>query len=169
MDCQHRNLGRGPVDRQWILACVDAWIALLAALVGGGLAIAGQLITRRSEGNARRLDLLLEQCSRLAALSDDYRNRLWEERVLGMVDRTSGWDFERFTVACAHVRILCRDEHVIAALDELATSGKALGGYWRRGEVEDQEVDQRYERDKAAVAAFLAATSRYVGRRLRRV
>jgi hypothetical protein len=149
-------------DNVW----VNPWITLLAALVGGSLTLAGQAVGRRSEGNARRMELVLEQCSRIAALSEDFRNRFWEERVLGLADRTAQWDLEAHRLAAARLRILCGDPQVITALDELEASGKALGGYWRRGDVDESELDDRYARDKAALAVFLRASARLVRRRL---
>jgi hypothetical protein len=92
---------------------MNPWITLLAALVGGSLTLAGQSVGRRSEGNIRRMELVLEQCSRISALSEDFRNRFWEERVLGLADRTAQWDLEAHRLAAARLRILCSDPQVI--------------------------------------------------------
>jgi hypothetical protein len=148
---------------------MSAWVTLLAAAVGGVIAIAGQYVTKRNETATRRVELILEQCSQLVALSEDFHNRLWEEQVLGQPDRVAGWDVEGFRLAGARLRILCGDGDVLAALDELKASGKALGSYWRRHRVDDDEFGRRYQRSKVAVEGFAAASARlvrpYLGRR----
>lgn len=139
---------------------VDGWMTLIAAVAGAGVAIFGQYITRRGESNARLAELLLEQCSQVLALSEDFGNRLWEERNLGLRGRVDGWDLGRFRLAEARMRILCRDHHVLAALDELNSSGRALGGYWRRGDIDAGELEARYERAKLSAEAFATASAR---------
>jgi len=145
---------------------MSAWITLLAAVAGGAIAIAGQYVIGKSERTTRRAELVLDQCAQLIALSEDFRTRLWEERVLGQTDRTASWDIRAFRLAGARLRILCGDQRVLAALDELKASGKELGGYWRRGDIDADELDRRYERDKVAVEALAAASAQLVRRRL---
>jgi hypothetical protein len=145
---------------------MTAWIALLAAVAGGSIAIAGQYVIGRSERITRRAELVLDQCAQLIALSEDFRNRLWEERVLGLKDRTTVWDLHAFRLAEARLRILCGDPKVLAALNNLNSSGKALGAYWRRGEINANELGLRYEQNKAAVEGFVAASAQLVRRRL---
>ena len=52
--------------------------ALIGALAGASVAWAAQYVTRRSEVRERQGNLLLEQCALIVALSEDYRNRVWE-------------------------------------------------------------------------------------------
>lgn len=145
---------------------MNAWVTLLAAMVGAAIAVTGQWASRRGERISRRAELVLEQCAQLVALSDDFRNRLWEERVLGQTGRTPGWDLQSFSLAGARLRILCRDRVLLDALNELNTSGKALGAYWRQGRIEPGELDVRLQRDKDAAEAFVVASARLLHRHL---
>ncbi|MGW3602382.1 hypothetical protein [Micromonospora sp. NPDC005161] len=146
---------------------MDAWVTLVAAVAGAGIAIFGQQITKRGESNARLAELLLEQCSQVLALSEDFRNRLWEERELGLPGRVDGWDLGQFRLAAARLRILCGDQHVLRALDELNSSGKALGAYWRRKNIDAGELDALYERAKLAAEAFATASANLFRQRIR--
>jgi hypothetical protein len=147
---------------------VDGWVALIAAVAGAGIAIFGQYVTKQGESKARRAELLLEQCSQLVALSEDFRNRLWEERELGLPGRVDAWELGAFRLSAARLRILCCDQDVLEALDELNSSGKALGAYWRRGNSDAGELDARYERAKTAAEGFITASARLFRQRSRR-
>ncbi|MGQ5260474.1 hypothetical protein ACTWLT_06915 [Micromonospora sp. ZYX-F-536] len=147
---------------------MDVWVTLVAAVAGAAIAILGQYLTKRGEANVRLTELLLEQCSRLVALAEDFRHRVWEERELGLVGRVDGWDLGESRLAQAKVRILCGDQRVLAALEELNSSGKSLGAYWRRGQVEPAELEARYERVKRAIESFTAASATLVRRRFAR-
>jgi hypothetical protein len=56
---------------------------LQRGLAGALLALAGQQWGLRRASRTRAGELLLEQCAQLIALSEDFRNRAWEESVLG--------------------------------------------------------------------------------------
>lgn len=146
---------------------MNAWVTLVAAVAGAGIAIFGQYMTRRSESNARMAELLLEQCSQLVSMSEDFRHRLWEERELGLTGRVDAWDLGAFRLAAARLRILCSDEQVLKALDELNSSGKALGAYWRRRSIDAEELDARYQRAKSAAEDFITASARLFRQRFR--
>jgi hypothetical protein len=145
---------------------MDAWATLLAAVAGGLIAILGQYVAKRGESRTRNHELLLEQCSYLVASSQDYRNRLWEERELGLAGRVDGWDLAADRLASARLRILCDDKALLAALDELQYSGGQLGAYWRRGRIDLPELKQRYDRYKAAINGFIAASAALIRPRL---
>lgn len=56
------------------------WVGLIGVLAGALIAFVSQYLVGRSERQERNEALLLEQCALLIALSEDYRNRVWEER-----------------------------------------------------------------------------------------
>lgn len=148
---------------------MGAWVTLAAAVAGAAIAIVGQYVTRRGENGIRRAELVLEQCSQLVALSEDFRNRVWEERELGQSGRVDDWNLAAYRLAAARLRILCGDSRVLAALDEMNDAGKKLGAYWRRGNVDPSDFEQRYERLKMGVEVFVAASATLVRRRLGRL
>lgn len=52
---------------------------LIAGLAGALIALAGQQWGTQKANKARAGELLLEQCAQIVALSEDFRNRAWEE------------------------------------------------------------------------------------------
>lgn len=110
---------------------MEAWIGLAGVVAGALIAFGGQHLNRRSDIRERTTGLLLEQFSLLVALSEDYRNRIWEERNGLSPDVVSGWDLQAYRMAEARVRILCRDESVAAAVRDLKDTGVELGKAWR--------------------------------------
>jgi len=57
-----------------------AWAGLVGVVAGALIAFAGQYVMRRGEKQERFDALLLEQFAVIIALSEDFRNRVWEER-----------------------------------------------------------------------------------------
>lgn len=145
---------------------MQTWAALLSAVAGGAIALAGQYLTRRLDTRSRGSELLLELCATIVALSEDFRNRLWEERLLGHTGRVDTWDLAGARLAEARLRILSKDQRLLGALDEVTKSGGSLGAYWRRGQVEEDELQRRSDRNKDAIAAFLTVARDVVGSRL---
>lgn len=143
-------------------------MTLIAATAGAAIALVGQYLARRGEGSVRRTELVLEQCSQLVALSEDFRNHLWEERELSQVGRVDGWDLAAYRLAAARLSILCRHQPLLSARDDMNESGKRLGAYWRRGSAEPEELEQRYERYKAAIEAFVEQSGLFIRQRLGR-
>jgi hypothetical protein len=144
-----------------MIRAVDAWVGLVGAVVGGLLTLGGQQLTARSEANRQHKSELLSNISTLVALSDDYRNRVWEERQALKDSAVANWDLTTFRLAQARLRVLLNDEDVLAAIDELQDAGIALGRLWRTQRVDGPEVQAAWERHKEALARFLDA-----GRRL---
>ncbi|HEY6797694.1 MAG TPA: hypothetical protein VI248_23715 [Kineosporiaceae bacterium] len=142
---------------------MQTWVAFLSAVAGGAIALAGQYLTRRLENRSRGGELLLELCATVVALNEDFRNRLWEERRLGQTGRVDGWDLAGTRLAEARLRIVARDQRLLDALDEVTTSGGSLGSYWRRGQLEEGELQRRSDRNKDAIAAFLRVARDVVG------
>jgi hypothetical protein len=148
------------------LRTVDAWATLAAAVAGAAIAILGQYVAARGQMRTRGGELLLEHCAVLVAMNEDFRNRLWEERVLGQQGRLDGWDLAGARLATARLRILCPDESVLTALVDMNSAAKDLGAYWRRGNADAAEVDLRYEQLKQAIESFADASTRLIRPRL---
>ncbi|MFD9442839.1 hypothetical protein ACFWBR_21405 [Streptomyces sp. NPDC060006] len=145
---------------------MGAWGTLLATVAGAAIALIGQHLAKRAENKARISELLLEQCALVAATASDFQTRVWEERVLHMEGRVSGWDLSAHKLACARIQILSRDQALLTALSELNKAAESLGIYWRRGNVDDDECARLWERHRAVKAEFIAASSGAIRRRL---
>ena len=89
--------------------------------LGGVVALVGQQLSGRSEAKDRNATLMLEQLSILVALSQDYRNRIWEERNNLSDDAVAKWDLGAYRMAQARVRILVSDSELLAAVREPGT------------------------------------------------
>lgn len=139
---------------------MSAWLTVVATLAGGVIALAGQFIAGRTEGTRERRRQLLEACAVVVSLSEDFRNRVWEERTLGKTGRVDEWDLGRSRMAENQIELLCDDPHVLAALDRLRSTGRDLGSYWRRGAIDEAHLDVLYERIKEARGEFVAAAKR---------
>jgi hypothetical protein len=139
---------------------MEAWAVVVAAVAGAAIALFGQWTAKRGERRTRVGELLLEQCTLLIALNEDLRNRIWEERTLQQAGRVDGWDLGSARLAMARIGILCDDADVLAAVDEIGTAGKDLAAYWRRGDIDDEEFERRYEREKTATAGLRDAAAR---------
>lgn len=141
---------------------MSAWAAVVAAIAGGAIALAGQFAGRRRDKQVRIGELLLEACEQVVSLSDDFRNRLWEEVELGQEGRVGEWNLLGNQLAVARIKLLTDDRILLQRLEGLTASGKAMGAYWRRGNVDHAELNSRRETDKVACAAFIAASSAVV-------
>ncbi|GHC89532.1 hypothetical protein [Streptomyces flavofungini] len=145
---------------------MDAWVTLLATVVGAAIALMGQHFMKRAEDRSRLSELLLEQCALVAASAADFEGRIWEERVLGLEGRVSGFDLSANQLAFVRLRILSRDRALSSALEELNEAGEKLGSYWRRGGGDDAEVTRRWTRHHSALVEFIAVSGEVVPRRL---
>lgn len=111
---------------------MDAWIGLAGVVAGAFIAFVGQYMMRRSEMRERSEALLLEQAAVIAALSEDYRNRVWEERSKLAGDVVAAWDMGAYRLAEARLRILSGDHGLLEAMDELRESAPSRSGDRRR-------------------------------------
>ncbi len=73
-----------------------AWAGLVGVVVGALIAFAGQYVMGRGEKQERFDALLLEQFAVIIALSEDFRNRVWEERNHVASDVVGKWDLEAY-------------------------------------------------------------------------
>jgi hypothetical protein len=138
---------------------MNAWAAVVAAIAGGAIALAGQNAGQRRDKQVRVGELLLEACEQVVSLSDDFRNRLWEEVELGQEGRVGEWNLLGNQLAVARIKLLTDDHTLLQRLEGLTASGKAMGAYWRCGNVDRAELSRRREGDKIACADFVAASS----------
>ncbi|MEU6766589.1 hypothetical protein ABZ916_29310 [Streptomyces sp. NPDC046853] len=145
---------------------MNAWVTLLAAIVGAAIALLGQRLAKRAEDKARLSELLMEQCALIAASETDFEDRIWEERVLGMEDRVSGFDLPAHVLASVRLKILTQDGALLAALEELNVAGKELGSYWRQGHRDDDTYTRLWLRHHKAIPKFIDASGEAVRRRL---
>jgi len=157
------------VPRNGIFGQMDAWITLLAGIAGAVIALGGQQWGIWNSSRTRAGELLLEQCAQLIALSEDFRNRAWEETVLGQKGRVDGWDVAAHRLAMARARILCKDSAVLEALAEMEESGKEYGGHLRRGDVSEEELAALRDRNRASINALASASSTVIRRRLKAI
>ena len=141
------------------------WIGLAGVVAGALIALGGQYFLRRTERQDRNDALLLEQFALIIALSEDYRNRLWEERNQVASDVVNAWDLGTYRLAEARLRVLSRDSAVVAALRVLHEAGTQLGHAWRLGPRDEATVDSAWVAHREAIERFVAASSQALRRR----
>ena len=107
------------------------WIGLVGVAAGALIAFGGQYLLRRTERQERNDTLLLEQFALIIALSEDYRNRVWEERNQVASGVVHAWDLGAYRLAEARLRVLSRDPSLVAAPEALHEAGGHLGKTWR--------------------------------------
>jgi len=141
------------------------WVGLIGVLAGALIAFGGQYLVGRSERQERNEALLIEQCALLIALSEDYRNRVWEERHQVASDVIGRWDIGTYRLAEARLRVLSREPKLLAAVEALHKSGTALGKAWRLGSNNEAMVDSAWAAHRGAVDRFIAVSSQMIPRR----
>ena len=141
------------------------WIGLAGVVAGAVIAFGGQYLLRRAERQDRNDALLLEQFAIIIALSEDYRNRVWEERNQVANSVVNAWDLGTYRLAEARLRVLSRDSAVVAALKVLHEAGTQLGKAWRLGSSDEAAVNRAWVAHRKAIEQFVAASSRAVRRR----
>jgi hypothetical protein len=138
---------------------MGAWIGLVGVVAGALVALVSQYLVRNSEARERKDMLLLEQLAVLVALSEDYRNRVWEERTKVATGVVATWDLGAYRLAEARLRILCQDSNVLSALLSLKKAGGELGTSWRLSPEDEARTQAAWEAHRAAVNEFIAASS----------
>lgn len=133
----------------------------------GALALAfGQLlVNRRDRVDSYRDDILL-LCAQVAALSWDFRNRVWEERTGVASDVVEKWDVHGFQLAEAQLAILNPNAELRERLQHLRESGQELGLAWRTAEP-DEEIEELWRSHRSALARFVEESAS-LARRYRR-
>lgn len=141
------------------------WIGLAGVVAGALLAFSGQYLLRRTERQERNDTLLLEQFALIIALSEDYRNRVWEERNQLASGVVNAWDLGAYRLAEARLRVLSQDPSLVAALEALHEAGGQLGKTWRLTPSDEAAVDNARTAHRAAIEQFIAASSHVLRRR----
>jgi hypothetical protein len=136
---------------------VEAWIGLLGAIAGAAIAFVGQHVSARSAERERRHTLLLEQASELAALEEDFRNRVWEERQGFTANPVTGWEFRRSRLAGAKLLLLSSSPRLATAMSEMREAGVELAREWRLRQVWDDDTKRAWEQHRTAIEEFLVA------------
>ena len=145
---------------------MTSWIGLIGVLAGAGIALLGQYTLRRLERRHADVALLFEQCAQLVALSNDFRNRLWEERKLGRRNAAAEWNLSDHRLAEARIKILCTDPRMVSAVDRLTFTGRELGKIWRLSRTESDALQRAWVANKMAVEAFVEIAGSVVRRNM---
>ena len=142
-------------------------MGLVGVVAGATIAMVGPYVVGRAEARERLGTLLLEQCSQLVALSEDYRNRIWEERNALSETAVADWDLPAYRLAQARLKILCTSEPVLASVTNLQQTGIALGREWRLSRTDGPAVETAWKAHRKALDDFTAHGSSLVLARLR--
>ena len=135
-----------------------AWVGLVGVVAGALFAFAGQYVLRRIEKQDRYDALPLEQFTCIIGLSEDFRNRIWEERKQVASDVVSKWDLAAYRRAEALLRILSQ-EPVREALRNLDDAGADLGEAWRTKSGDQPAVDSLLADHRKAIEELVDASS----------
>jgi hypothetical protein len=138
------------------------WVGLVGVLAGALIAFGGQYMMGRREREERNAALLLEQCAVLIALSEDFRNRVWEERHNVATDVVGQWDLGAYRLAEARLRVLSPDPGFQAAVTALRRSGTDLGKAWRLGTSDEAAVESAWTAYEDSVEMFTNVSSRVI-------
>jgi hypothetical protein len=141
-----------------------AWVGLLGVVAGALIAFGGQYVMRRVESRERFNTLLLEQFALIIALSEDFRNRVWEERKQVASDVVGKWDLEAYRLAEARLRVLSQSRDLKAALEDLDEAGAGLGDLWRHGPRDDETINNALRVHRDAIERFVALSSQVLRR-----
>jgi hypothetical protein len=141
---------------------VATWVGLVGVIAGALIAFGSQHLLSRSERRERNTGLLLEQCATVVALSEEQRNRVWEERRAVADGVVAKWDIGTYRLAEARIKILYREPDLLAALDELHRAGTALGRAWRLNTGDEAAVDAAWAGHREAINRFIVVSSEAV-------
>jgi hypothetical protein len=146
----------------WVMT---AWVGLAGVIAGAIIAFAGQDIMRRGDKRERFDALLLEQFADIIALSEDFRNRIWEERKQVASDVVGKWDLGAYRHAEARLRILSQEPNVKTALETLHEAGANLGDTWRTESGDKATIDSALTAHRDAIEQLLAVGSQIIRHR----
>jgi hypothetical protein len=139
-----------------------AWVGLAGVVAGALIAFTGQYVMRRGERQERFDTLLLEQFAVIIALSEDFWNRVWEERNQVATDVAGKWDLETYRLAEARLRVLSQSPRVKEALEALDDTGAELGGAWRKRSGDEAAIDAALADHRAAIERLVAVSSQII-------
>jgi hypothetical protein len=124
-----------------------------------------QYVMRRAASQERFDALLLEQFAVIIALSEDFRNRVWEERNQVACDVVGKWDLEAYRLSEARLRVLSQSPRVKAALEALHDAGAELGGAWRKRSADEAAINAALAIHRAAIEQLVVVSSQVIRHR----
>ncbi len=129
---------------------MEAWVGLVGAV---GATIGQHYLGRRDRVDSYK-DEVLMLCAQVVALSEDFRNRVWEERTGVADDVLASWDVSNYKLAEARLRILSSDSDLQGALRDLRKTGQRLGVAWRTADG-DSRVEVEWRAHKETLDRFV--------------
>lgn len=135
-------------------ASMGEWVALIGVMLGGIIGIGSQWLSARETRRGRRWDVLVESLAEVAALEEDFRNRVWEVRNKISETAVDDWDTIAHRRARASLLILAESESLRTAERTLTSAGEALGRAVRLHQ-DDGVVEQCWIAHKVALQSFV--------------
>ena len=143
---------------------MEAWIGLVGVLLGGLIGFVTQRISERSNRSIASLQALTEAVALVIALSEDYRNRVWEQRNELDSNAVAAWDLKESRLAQSRVRLLTSDTKLLDCERALQRTGTDLGKAIRLAPSGDDDIQQAWEAHRLALDNLVAEGRRVLGR-----
>lgn len=140
------------------------WVGLVGVLAGALIAFGSQYLVSKTERQERTTETLLEQCATIIALSEDFRDRIWQERQHLAVNVVK-WDLGAYRLAEARLRVLHHEPEFLAALKELRDAVGELDRSWRQEPCDESIVDSAWAAHRDKINLFVAVSSEAFGSR----
>lgn len=99
---------------------------ILGALIGGSLAVTGQLVVRRREEREHWVSVLLEEAARLAMLEDIYMTAVWVAFHEHNRQPLQDWPLGDRQMAAAKLRLVSTDSQLGPTVEDLRKNGRTL-------------------------------------------
>lgn len=119
---------------------------------------------RRSNRSTASLQALTEAVALVIALSEDYRNRVWEQRNALDPNAVAAWDLKESRLAQSRVRLLTSDPKLLDCERALQRAGTELGKAIRLAPTADADVQQAWDAHRLALDSFVVEGRRVLGK-----
>ncbi len=136
-------------------------IPLIGVALGGGLALAGQLLLRQREEGERHKRLLLDDCAVIFELEDEFMAACGIVARGGDDSRLQDWSRRDRARAGGRIRMLANDHHLIELEDQLRQSGRDLFWSLDRGDGFDK-IGPHLDEHRQVLDQFLSRASQSV-------